>query len=205
MNECEEQTRQAAAKPGVAAELILLRHAPVATPGRLCGRSDPSAALVAADIARLRAALPLPGRVVTSPARRCRQTAAALWPAQAAQPDARLWEQDFGAHEGLPYDALPDLGPMSGADLAQYAPPGGESFADLCARVAPALAEHGQAAAQMPAPLVLVVHAGVIRAALSQVTGLLSAGLAFEVATLSATRLRCGPEGPVSVIGANLA
>ena len=94
---------------------------------------------------------------------------------------------------------------MSGADLAQYAPSGGESFADLCARVAPALAEHGQAAAQMPAPLVLVVHAGVIRAALSQVTGLLSAGLAFEVATLSATRLRCGPEGPVSVIGANLA
>ena len=57
MNECEEQTRQAAAKPGVAAELILLRHAPVATPGQLCGRSDPSAALVAADIARLRAGL----------------------------------------------------------------------------------------------------------------------------------------------------
>lgn len=198
----EEASRPLQHETPGSGELILIRHAPIAEPGRLCGRTDPPARIEPARIAALRTALPAPGALVSSPALRCRQTAGALWPERAATPDATLWEQDFGAHDGLPYAELPDLGPLDGAALAQWTPPGGESFADLCTRVRPALLKHGRQAAQDGAPVVLVVHAGVIRAALSQVMGAVHAGLAFEIATLSVTRLRCGVEGPFSVIEA---
>lgn len=76
-----------------ATELILIRHAPAAAQGRLCGRSD-----VAADcsdlagLAALRLVVGDPGRIVVSPALRCRQTAAALWPGAGAEDCAALWE-----------------------------------------------------------------------------------------------------------------
>ncbi|WP_417720717.1 histidine phosphatase family protein [Salipiger sp.] len=189
-------------KPG-SAELVLIRHAPLLAPGRLCGRTDDPARIEAAEIAALRARLPEVAALVTSPALRCRQTAGALWPERAAIADPALWEQDFGAHDGLPFDRIPDLGPMSAVRLADWMPPGGESFADLCARVAPALDAHAAAALRDGGSRALVVHAGVIRAALARVLGSVAAGLAFEVDTLSVTRLRCGSEGPVSVISVN--
>lgn len=204
MPKSEEAIRKRNTKYKYEPELILIRHAPVADVGRLRGRSDPAACITQTDIFILRAALPEPQKVLTSPAQRCLQTATALWPEHPARQDDRLWEQDFGAHEGLRYSELPDLGLMEAAELAQWAPPGGESFAALCKRVSPALKEYGRMAAQFAAPIALVVHAGVIRAALSQVLGMVHAGLAFEVGTLSVTRLRCGPEGPLSVIGTNL-
>ena len=183
-------------------ELILVRHAPVAEPGRLFGRTDVAARVDPAAVLALREALPRPARLISSPARRCRETAAAIWPDLSPETDARLWEQDFGDHDGLPFAEIPDIGPLSGPDLACWVPPGGESFADVCARTAPALAEHGAAACDA-GPVVLVVHAGVIRSALSQVTGVIHAGLAFEVANLSITRLRCGVKGPLSVMAVN--
>ncbi|WP_233252524.1 histidine phosphatase family protein [Maritimibacter sp. 55A14] len=163
----------------------------------MAARIDPEA------IIPLRDALPVVGRVVTSPALRCRQTADALWPDHDQTHDPRLWEQDFGAHDGLPHDRLPDLGPMDARTLSDWTPPGGESFSDLCARVAPALSEHALTACGLGRPLALVVHAGVVRAAVAQVTGTVHAGLAFEVANLSVTRLRCGADGPFSVIEVN--
>lgn len=181
-------------------ELILIRHAPVAVSGCLFGRTDVEARIDRTATDALRARLGAVAHVVSSPARRCRQTAEALFGSHAQ--DARLWEQDFGAQDGLPFEQLPDLGILSGADLAEYAAPGGESFSDLCARTAPALSHHGQMAYDK-GPVVLVVHAGVIRAALAKVTGHVPGGLAFEVANLSVTRLRCGPDGPVSVIEVN--
>lgn len=186
-------------------ELLLIRHAPVATGGILCGRTDVAARLDGARIARLRSMLPDVGRVVTSPALRCRQTAAALWPGPGQDPaqDARLWEQDFGAQEGMALTDLPDLGERTRAELAAYRPPGGESFDDLCARVAPALRLYAAEAVRTGKGLALVVHAGVIRAALGLVLGTPSAGLGFEVGTLSVTGLRCGPDGPVAVTGVN--
>lgn len=183
--------------------MILIRHAPIAEPGRLCGRTDVAARIETVQIDALRQALPRVSRIVSSPARRCRQTADALWPGDPHALDECLWEQDFGAHDGLPFADLPDLGQMRSEMLAQWAPPGGESFADLCARVAPALRRHARAACALDGPLVIVAHAGVIRAALAQVTGSVPAGLAFEIANLSRTRLRCAPEGPLSVIEVN--
>lgn len=183
-----------------ATELILIRHAPALTAGRLCGRTD-----VAADcgdvgrIAALRAAVGWPDRIVTSPALRCRQTAAALWPDKAAfRSDPVLWEQNFGAWEGMSHDALPDLGPIGPADLADHRPPGGESFADLCVRVAPALirtATGGRVA--------IVAHAGTVRAGLALALGSVPRALAFEVAPLSLTRIRALPDGGWSIGSVN--
>ena len=152
-------------------------------------------------VAQVQTLLPQSPRLISSPALRCRQTAQALWPDCTADTDPRLWEQDFGAHDGLPYADLPDLGILDSAALAAYAPPKGESFADLCARTKPALLAH--AAAALDGPVVLVVHAGVIRSALALVCGSVPAGLAFEIANLSITRLRCGEDGPLSIMAVN--
>ena len=118
--------------------LSILRHAPALTEGRLAGRRDvPADCSDHAALARVKARIGAAEQVICSPALRCRQTATALgltWDST----DPALWEQDFGAWEGLPFDALPDLGPLETAQLARHRPPGGESFADLCARITPA-------------------------------------------------------------------
>ncbi|MCU9849412.1 histidine phosphatase family protein [Defluviimonas sp. WL0024] len=187
-------------KGGAATELILIRHAPALSQGKLCGRTDVPADC--GDVERIeatRAALGTPDRIVVSPALRCRQTAAALWP-DLAEPelDAALWEQDFGDWEGRPYAELPDLGPLPPAELADHRPPRGESFADLCARVAPALRR-----AASGGRVAVVAHAGTARAALALALGNPAQGLAFEIAPLSVTRLRLLEGGGWSVIGVN--
>ena len=64
-------------------------------------------------------------------------------------------------------------------------PPGGESFADLCARIAPALARLADGGR-----VTVVAHAGTVRAALALALGAVPPALAFEVAPLSATSVR---------------
>ncbi len=169
---------------GHATELILIRHAPALTGGRLCGRTDVDADLSDTTmIAPLARAIGPVDRLITSPARRCRQTASALWPGVDLAVDATLWEQDFGGWEGLPLSEIPDLGLQSRARLATHRPPGGESFADLRARVAPALEALG------PGRIAIVAHAGTIRAALSCALTDPADALGFEIAPLSVTRL----------------
>jgi len=184
----------------VATEVILVRHAPALTDGRLCGRTD-----VAADctdrrrLDALRAAIGDPGRVLLSPALRCRQTAAALWP-DLGEPDtdAALWEQDFGAWDGSRLTDVPDLGPLTPEELARHRPPNGESFADLCARVAPVLARQATGGR-----VTIVAHAGTVRAALALALGAVPPALSFDVAPLSMTRLQAFPGGGWSVAAVN--
>ena len=168
-----------------ATELVLIRHAPALTGARLCGRTDVKADLGdTARIAAVRVLAGLPVRLIVSPAQRCQHTAQALWPDREGTLNADLWEQDFGAWDGRPYADLPDLGPLPPVDLAHHRPPMGESFADLAARVWPALnviADGGNAT--------IVAHAGTIRAALSLALDSLVSGLAFEIAPLSVTRI----------------
>lgn len=179
------------------ARLRMIRHAPALHGGAMAGRRD-----VAADLgdgtrlAALRAALGAQARVISSPARRCVQTTEALFPGADFAQDARLWEQDFGAWEGVAFDALPDLGPLSRTDLAAHCPPRGESFNEVCARVWPALREISEAG-----DAVIVAHAGVIRAALALALDSPAQGLAFEVAPLSLTELhRIGPLWSVTCV-----
>lgn len=183
-----------------ATDLVLIRHVPAETGGRLCGRTDVAAAIAdPAALARMGAGLGPVARLVTSPARRCRETAAALFPGRIAETDPRLWEQDFGAEDGIPLADLPDLGPLSREALAARRPPGGESFDDMAARVAPALA----ALAAGGGTVAVVAHAGTVRAGLALALGSVPAALAFAVAPLSATRLRRSAGG-WSVDGVNL-
>lgn len=170
-------------------ELLLIRHAPTLAAGRLCGRTDVAADCSAsAAFGALRAALGQPDHILASPAQRCLQTARTLWPAAEVEIHPALWEQDFGAWEGRAYADLPDLGRMTPQELARYRPPAGatpgESFADLCARVWPALLSM-----ERGGRIALVVHAGVIRAALSLALNSVPAGLRFQVAHLSLTRI----------------
>jgi len=168
-------------------ELILIRHAPAATEGRLCGRVDvPLRGGDDAAMDRVRTALHGIKHVVSSPALRCRQTAQAVFPTSSPAFDPRFWEQDFGAEDGMLLRDLPDLGPMSRNALAARRPPDGESFADMAARVGPAL----EAVAQMDNAVAIVAHAGTVRAGLALALGTVPAALAFEVAPLSVTRLR---------------
>lgn len=175
-------------------ELLLIRHAPVAEPGRLCGRTDPPAHVP--GVAALRARLAGVERVLTSPARRCRQTADALWPGRAIPDDARLWEQDFGRFDGARLGDLPDLGPLPLAALAAWRYPDGESFLDMAARVRDVIE------APSEGPLAIVAHAGTVRAALGLALGDVARGLAFEIAPLSLTRLR-RYEGGLSIVQTN--
>lgn len=160
--------------------LTILRHAPSLAGGRMAGRRDvPADCSDLAGLARQAARIGA-GRIIASPALRCRQTATAL----GLIPDRlepALWEQDLGAWEDLAPEALPDLGPLSMSALARHRPEGGESFDDMAARVIPVL----QALAL---DSVLIAHAGTVRAALSMVVG--PAALSFAVAPLSITVLR---------------
>lgn len=177
-------------------EIVVIRHAPADTGGRLAGRRDVPALLPdPARLATLRGALGPAGTLISSPALRCRQTAAALLPGLAFTTDPRLWEQDFGDWEGADPADLPDLGPLPRSELARHRPPRGESFADLCARLRPALAD----CAGRPGPVVLIAHAGIARAALSLALASEGAGLAFEIAPLSFTRIRLLPDGQIAI------
>lgn len=166
-------------------ELTLIRHAPVVSDGRAYGRRDVEADCSdTSAIEALRARLGQPRRILHSPARRCIQTMQAIWPGAAGTPVAAFWEQDLGDWEGRAYADLPDLGPLSRAELAAHRPENGESFDDLCARVAPALQDMARAG-----PAAIVAHAGTIRAALGLALGAQAAALAFDIAPLSITRL----------------
>lgn len=179
---------------------MMIRHAPADTGGRLCGRTDvPVRPDHLADVEGLRRALPDPTRRVTSPALRCRQTAAVLWPGKDIGTDARLREQDFGDWDGLSHTDVPDLGPLSAGELARHRPPAGESFEDLCGRVHPALIT----LAGGGGIVAILAHAGTVRAALALALGDTAVALAFEIAPLSVTRLRPLPGGGFTVISTN--
>lgn len=185
------------------ADLFIIRHAPSHPAGRVAGRLDLPAALPEDEIlARARrrlAALAAPSRVIASPARRCLQTAAALCPEATIEQDARLWEQNFGDWEGLETTALPDLGALSREEITAFRPPGGESFLYFATRASAALAEIARAGSAL-----IFAHAGTVRAGLGLALGSAALGVAFEVATLSATKLRALPDGQWSISFVNL-
>jgi alpha-ribazole phosphatase len=148
--------------------LTLLRHVrPEVTEGLCYGITD--LALAPGHQAALEALLPrLPPvtAIATSPLRRCRETAEALAARLRLQVemDPRLIEMDFGAWEGRPWDDIPraELDQWA-ADFLHARPHGGESVAQLQARVRAALADFRT----RPGHPLLVTHGGVIKAALA--------------------------------------
>lgn len=148
--------------------LHLLRHGAPTEAGLLLGHLDlPSSTAGLAQCVAQAAGLRVDAVLSSDLAR-------AAAPAQAIaanlglplQVDARWRELDFGRWDGRPAAAIPP------AQLRQFhadpdacPPPGGERWAQLQARI-------GAAIADLPAGDVLVVaHAGAIRAALAQLCG----------------------------------
>ena len=146
--------------------LHLIRHpAPLVEPGICYGRLDLAAEDAPAVAAGLRVALPPGLPVWSSPLRRCRELADLLHPAPVL--DARLVEMDFGDWEGCAWDSIPraELDAWA-ADVAGYAPPGGESPLALQRRALDFVAG-------LTVPeAVIVTHAGVIRTLLAHWQGL---------------------------------
>ena len=141
--------------------LHLIRHPKtVIAPGVCYGRHDCLADGVEEAALALRAVLPAGLSVWTSPLMRCRALAGQLH----AHPviDDRLAEMHFGDWEGRRWDDIPraELDAWA-ADVAGYAPPGGESPRDLQRRALDFVASLAVPEA------VIVTHAGVIRTLLA--------------------------------------
>ena len=145
--------------------LHLIRHPPPAIEAGVCyGRLDIPASVERSLVERLQAALPPGLPVWSSPLQRCRRLAECLH----AQPsfDDRLAEMNFGAWEGRAWDAIArgELDAWA-ADVAGYAPPGGESPTAVQQRALAFVAGLDVAEA------VIVTHAGVIRMLLAHWQG----------------------------------
>jgi alpha-ribazole phosphatase len=146
--------------------LHLIRHPkPLIDAGICYGRLDISAENFDAVAESLRAELPSGLPLWSSPLRRCRVLAERLNPSPVF--DERLVEMDFGAWEGRAWDAIPrhELDAWA-ADVAGFAPPGGESPLALQQR-----ALEFVASLEVP-EAVIVTHAGVIRTLLAHWQGL---------------------------------
>lgn len=145
--------------------LHLIRHPkPLVAPGICYGALDVAAEDAAAVAAALLAELPPGLPLWSSPLRRCRELALCL----RRQPafDARLQEMHFGDWEGRAWDdiARAELDAWA-ADVAGYAPPGGESPLALQRRVLDFVGTLAVTEA------VLVTHAGVIRSLVAHASG----------------------------------
>lgn len=154
--------------------LALLRHGPTLwnAQGRIQGHTD--IPLSDEGLAKMRALRPPAqfeqARVFVSPSRRARQTAEALGLRDATW-DARLMEQNWGDWEGLSRAGIlardgEDAFQRAGIAL-DFRPPGGESTAELHARVASFLKD----AAREDRDAIAVAHLGVLRAAYTLATG----------------------------------
>jgi len=183
--------------------LILVRHGQTDAnrDGLLLGRSDPplnATGREQAAAAALRVAAFGPVRVLSSPLLRARETAEIV-AAELGLPvgfDHRLIEVDYGDHEGTPLADLPrDLQARWRTDPA-FAPPGGESLAEVQVRVGAFAAEVlGQL---RDGPVVAVSHVSPIKAVVCWALGLGPLHqwrMRLDNATL--TRLAPGPDGPV--------
>ena len=120
--------------------MIFLRHpTPHVEPGTCYGRLDLDIAEIGHEQIELALASTPPARhIVASPARRCRKLAQSLAERDSLTPrfDERLWEMHMGEWEGLKWDDLDRARSNSWfADPFGNRAPGGESFADLQARV----------------------------------------------------------------------
>jgi alpha-ribazole phosphatase len=168
-------------------QIWLIRHAPVEGPrGVIHGLDAPADVSDSGALQRLRLQLPNPHVAICSPARRARETAAAL--GLVAVVDASFSEQDFGRWTGQTHE---EIQRNSGSAYDEFwrapaasRPPGGESFADQIARVRIGIDA-------LPAgDVIIVAHAGTIRAALALALEIEpGSALRFVIDPLSLTRL----------------
>ncbi len=143
--------------------LHLLRHGVTEAEGRLIGRTDAQPLAEGVDACVARANGLAVDAVVSSDRARsavpARQIAVAL--SLEAGEDPRWRELDFGAWDGLSFDAIDaEALAVFQAEPARHVPPGGETWPALVARV-------GDAIDAIDRPTLVVTHGGAMRAALA--------------------------------------
>ncbi len=194
--------------------LYLVRHGVAEdAEGRALGWTDqPLAAEGRARIEELAATwndLP-PSRCWVSDLRRTRETAAILatrWPT-IVEPEPRLREMHFGEWDGRAWAELESAdGERLAAWMADWTTartPGGEGWPDLLARVESWCDELRAAAEQGAGPLVVVAHAGSLRAILGVLLDLPAVALfKLRIERGAVTELAVTGRG-VEVVGLNL-
>ncbi|NHN83109.1 histidine phosphatase family protein [Acetobacter musti] len=142
--------------------------------------------------------LPSDARWFITPLSRTRRTAEAIqsagYGARGLVVEAGMIEQGLGEWQGLRHGELPDklqlpphqFWPLSGNE----SPPGGESMADVCARVGATLDK--MAKENTSRDMILISHGGAIRAALAHALKILpDTALHFSIQNLSLTILEC--------------
>jgi alpha-ribazole phosphatase len=151
-------------------DIYLIRHTRTAAEPGLCyGRTDMALAeSFAEDALELSAKLPKIASdwpVFSSPLSRCRQLAGTL--SDRVTFDDRLLELNFGDWEGRRFDDIePDRLRYWTEHFVEVGPPGGESFTDLYRRTGSFWQE---LLARPYERVVIVTHAGAIRALLARV------------------------------------
>ncbi len=148
----------------------------------------------------LAARLPRPATWIVTPLSRTRRTAEAIfaagYPEVPLAVEPALMEQNLGAWQGLPHADLPQhlslpahaFWPLGGEER----PPGGESMADVIARVGPAMERLAERHAGED--VVVVSHGGAIRAAVAHAIDIRADNaLHLSVQNISLTRLERHP------------
>lgn len=155
-------------------DIYLIRHTKTATVNGLCyGQSDVALAdsfMVEAQL--IHEKLPMLSAdclVISSPLSRCLQLAQTF--GKPVTLDDRLQEVNFGDWENQRFDDIDaDSVKMWTENFVSLPPPNGESFSDLCRRAG---SYWDELVAHRPAEQVLLItHAGVIRALFAHVLGL---------------------------------
>ncbi len=138
--------------------------------------------------------LPSPDRVVASPLRRARDTAAAF--GCPVEIDERWVELDYGDLDGQDPTSVPDPVWARWRKESSFSPPGGESLDTLSSRVTAACAELSQEA--VGSTVVVVTHVSPIKAALAWALDV-PVGIAWRmyVEDASVSRIDIGADGPV--------
>jgi broad specificity phosphatase PhoE len=187
----------------------LIRHAAVEENARtylygvmdveLCPHSLAAQGAIYRALARR---MPRPAHWVATPLTRTARTAAGIfgagYPAVPLAVEPGLTEQDLGEWQGLAHAELPSklsqpahaFWPLAGDER----PPGGESMAEVVARVGATLER--LAGEQAGRDVVVVSHGGAIRAAVAYALGIgADNALHLSVHNLSLTRLERHPAG----------
>lgn len=162
--------------------------------GLLLGRADPELDQTGREQAkRIAASIPSGATVVSSPLQRCQQTAAAISPDYVT--DDRLLEMDYGEFDLTPVKDVPAEVWAAWRSDVDFAPPGGESHAELGARVNEVLTELSSQA--MDEDLVVVTHVSPIKASLAWALGVgIEVSWRCFVAQASITRIAVSDRGP---------
>ncbi|MAJ95743.1 MAG: histidine phosphatase family protein [Paracoccaceae bacterium] len=164
-------------------KLILIRHAPVISDGLFYGSREVACRPpTIREIENIRNLVPTKFKLYVSKANRCLTTANFLFPSIKSVKFDGLREQHFGSWEGISYDEIPNIGPLSSEELADFQPPNGESFNEMSLRVNLVLEEILSKIGSKDYGII-VAHAGTIRAVLSTLIG--KSALSFQVDNLS--------------------